>query len=162
MPETLTALDASDRSTRRELLRGVKGLLVELVDSAGNAAGLALDATVAALSAKLPTALGPATPANSLSVAGAISTSITYGQTSVNGTAAKVSSSTTNFKGGFYLTNLSTSADPIFYGDASVTTSTGDELPAGQKVFVPIADASTVYAICAASGTTKATFAGFP
>lgn len=44
---------------------------VQLVDAAGAAVGVATQATLAALSAKLPAALGPATPAGSLAVVAA-------------------------------------------------------------------------------------------
>lgn len=82
-------------------------------------------------------------------------TAFQTGQQAVTASAAKLNAGTpTNLANSFRLKNLSTSTAPIFYGSATVTTSTGDELVPGEAVVLPIADMSTVYVVAAATGST--------
>ena len=77
------------------------------------------------------------------------------GQLAVTGSAQQVSSTATSFSGGVKLTNLSSSSVSIFLGNSSsVTTSTGDELPVGQSVILPLGDLSSVYLIASGTGST--------
>jgi hypothetical protein len=118
------------------------------------------NASLTSINSKLPAALGPTTPALSLSTIQASSTSIVTGQAAVTTTAAQLASTAT-YKNGIKLTNLSTSASPLFYGPSGVTATTGDELPAGQSVVLPVSDPSLIYVITASS-TATASFAGLP
>ncbi len=67
--------DLDDRECRKPLI-DIKGRFRVALDTVAGAAGLALDATVTALSAKLPAALGPTTPEASLSTVIAQSTAV--------------------------------------------------------------------------------------
>jgi hypothetical protein len=80
---------------------------------------------------------------------------ITTAQVSITASASALSATATNFTGGVKITNLSSSNNSVFIGISGVTATTGDELPAGQSVVlpIPIVDLSSIYAICAASGT---------
>jgi hypothetical protein len=117
-------------------------------------------ADAVALAAQLPAALGPTTPAGSVSTVQAASTSLVTGQKAVTTTIAQLAS-TAVYKNGVKLTNLSTSTSPLFYGPSGVTATTGDELPAGQSVVLPVTDPALIYLITA-SGTATASYAGLP
>lgn len=68
------------------------------------------------------------------------------GQQDVTATAAKLNAGTpTSFSNGLRLKCLATSTAPLFYGNAGVTTSTGDEIAPGESVVLPIADLSTAW-----------------
>lgn len=106
--------------------------------------------------------IGPAGPEHSMPVVGATVKTVPIGQKAVTGAPAQLTTTPTAFAFGVELRNRSDSADPVFWScESSVTTSTGHELPAGQGAFIPIADASKIYLVCAATGATKVTFAGF-
>jgi hypothetical protein len=81
------------------------------------------------------------------------------GQKAVTTTAGALGAAATAITG-IKLTNLSTSASPLFYGPAGVTASTGDELPAGASVVLTMTDPALVYLITA-SGTATASYALF-
>ncbi len=93
-------------------------------------------------------------------VAPSLSASLVTGQKDVTNVAAQLTAAPTAFSQGFRLANLSTSISPIFFGPAGVTAATGDEIPVGQSVVLPVADASTIYVITAAS-TARASFSGY-
>jgi hypothetical protein len=91
-----------------------------------------------------------------------LSTSIVTGQQAVTATAAALNSGTaTSWTNGFRLKNLSTSNASIFYGPSGVTTSTGDELAAGESVIIPVANIASVFVIAASTGST-ASWTGCP
>ena len=105
--------------------------------------------------------VGPQLPAVSNSMVAALSTSFAAGQQAVTGTAAKLNSGTsTSFKNGFLLTNLSTSSASMFIGGSGVTTSAGYEIAAGISISVPIADLSTIYVIASGSSVATASWIG--
>ncbi len=85
---------------------------------------------------------------------------IATGQKAVNSTVGALTAASTSFAKGFKLTNLSTSNDPLFYGTATVSATTGDELAPGASVVLTMSDASLIGLICAGSGTATASFAG--
>jgi hypothetical protein len=124
----------------------------------GTTGGDASAAKQDALSAQIPAALGPTTPAASLSTVQALSAAIVTGQKAVTTSVAALATTAT-YKNGIKLTNLSTSASSIFYGPSGVSATTGDELPVGQSVVLPLADPALIFVITA-SGTATATFAG--
>lgn len=85
----------------------------------------------------------------------ALSSQFTTGQQAVTASAVQLNSGTaTNFQNGVKLTCLSSSTVSAFIGKSGVTTSTGDELPPGQSVILPIADISSVYVIATGTGAT--------
>lgn len=83
-----------------------------------------------------------------------INSQFSTGQLAVTASAQPLSASITSFSGGVKITNLSTSSLSIFLGGSSVTTSTGDELPAGQSVVLPIININSLYVIASSTGST--------
>ena len=84
-----------------------------------------------------------------------LSNQFSTGQLAVTGSSQALKGSATNFTGGVKLTNLSSGSISIFLGNSSsVTKSTGDELPVGQAIILPIADISSVYVIASGTGST--------
>ena len=130
----------------------------QLLEAIRDALEIGIDVTPGA-SAQLPAALGATTPVLSLSVVPAMSASLTTGQKAVTNTVGQLAASGGPFRNGIKLTNLSTSASPLFYGASGVTASTGDELPLGTSVVLTMSDPSLIYVITA-SGTATASYAG--
>ena len=60
------------------------------------------------------------------------------------------------FKGGALVRNISTSASPLFVGDANLTANNGHEIPAGQAEVDQSPDLAAVFVVVA-SGTATAT-----
>lgn len=85
----------------------------------------------------------------------ALSSQFVTGQQSVTASALALNSGTaTNFQNGVKVTCLSSSTVSVFLGKSTVTTGTGDELPPGQSVVLPIQDISSIYVIAASAAAT--------
>lgn len=82
MTQIVAGIEASDGGTKtttpREVATDSLGRVRVVIDRILSGAGLALDATLSALSAKIPASLGPATPAGSLSTVAPQSAPVTW------------------------------------------------------------------------------------
>lgn len=90
-----------------------------------------------------------------------LTSQFTTGQQAVTTVATALNGgSLTQFTAGVKLTCLSNSTASLFMGTAGVTTSTGDELPPGSSVVLPISDVSGLYVVATANSTTMISWLG--
>lgn len=85
--------------------------------------------------------------ANSVRISEDVSDKVIHGFTAVGGTAVQVASVGVMSQKGVQIKATSTNTHAVYIGRKGVTTANGFELAAGEGVFVPVADISTVYAI---------------
>lgn len=119
-----------------------------------------ISVTGSSVTASITSPVGAQPPTSAVAVANAISSTFSTGQKAVTNSALALGSSTT-YRNGFALTNLSTSTASVFIGTASVTTSTGFELAIGASIVIPVQDIATIYVIAASAGTSTVSWIGF-
>ena len=73
-----------------------------------------------------------------------------FTQVTVGTTAVQLTTKTRALKTGLIIKALAANAGTVYVGTASVTTSVGFELSAGEGVKIPVEDASSLYAIASA------------
>ncbi len=102
-------------------------------------------AVTPAATTQLPAALGPTTPALSLSTVAAMSTTFATGQKACNGTAAALAATAT-YKNGIVITNTHATAI-LYYGNTGVLTSTGAAIMPSTSHVVPFADPAGIFLV---------------
>lgn len=79
-------------------------------------------------------------------------TSVTSGQQAVTATAAALATHT--LTSGICVEALSTNAISVFVGPSGVTTSTGQEIPAGAATCIALSNSNEIYVVASTTGAT--------